>query len=365
MSQPKNFRFNENNFDLIRLFAAMQVAVHHAAHHLKVHNEPIISGIVKVLDLFPGVPIFFFISGFLISKSFESNSRILHYTKNRALRLFPGLIVCGVVTVAMISMSGYFSEVDVSSSGMAIWIISQLTFFQFYDPDFLSGYGIGQANGSLWTIYIEIQFYILVPFIYLTLNSVWSTVRSFNRVVLLMLVFFYLVHLLLASTSGGGLLLRLAEMTFVPYFYMFLIGMLFQRHFDFFSKLLEGRFIVLLVIYFAVCLGLNSVMDVTLGNAMNPLLYMVLCCLTFSAAFSMRGLGRKLLQSNDISYGVYIYHMPIVNLFIYLGMVSSTGYFYLALLASILVAAMSWMLIEKPFMKLKNQPLNPLRKINL
>ena len=50
-----------NNFDLIRLFAASQVAITHASEHLG-FNHPIIDAIAFL----PGVPIFFFISGFLI-----------------------------------------------------------------------------------------------------------------------------------------------------------------------------------------------------------------------------------------------------------------------------------------------------------
>lgn len=44
------------------------------------------------IDLFPGVPIFFFISGFLISKSFEENSVLKEYALNRILRIYPGLL---------------------------------------------------------------------------------------------------------------------------------------------------------------------------------------------------------------------------------------------------------------------------------
>ena len=57
-----------NNFKLIRLFAAMQVAIVHSAGHLNINIQ-----YLKFLDLLPGVPIFFFISGFLIIKSFKKN----------------------------------------------------------------------------------------------------------------------------------------------------------------------------------------------------------------------------------------------------------------------------------------------------
>ena len=58
-----------NNFDLVRLFAASQVLVLHAAYLLKVAPAPDtpLGAAFDVLGWFPGVPIFFIVSGFLIT----------------------------------------------------------------------------------------------------------------------------------------------------------------------------------------------------------------------------------------------------------------------------------------------------------
>ena len=61
--------FRENNFDAIRLVAASQVMVVHRMEHLHVSMPALRS----VITAFPGVPAFFFISGFLISASWERN----------------------------------------------------------------------------------------------------------------------------------------------------------------------------------------------------------------------------------------------------------------------------------------------------
>ena len=58
-----------NNFDLIRLLAALQVLFWHGAVHLGIMPR---FGIFKeILFQLPGVPIFFTISGFLISYSLK------------------------------------------------------------------------------------------------------------------------------------------------------------------------------------------------------------------------------------------------------------------------------------------------------
>ena len=58
---------HDNNFDLLRLFAATEVMLSHAIEHLKL---PVWPWVVEIILLFPGVPIFFVISGFLITETF-------------------------------------------------------------------------------------------------------------------------------------------------------------------------------------------------------------------------------------------------------------------------------------------------------
>lgn len=59
-----NYKGN-NCFDLIRLFAALQVVIGHASFHLKTE----VGLVGELLKNFPGVPIFFVISGYCVTKS--------------------------------------------------------------------------------------------------------------------------------------------------------------------------------------------------------------------------------------------------------------------------------------------------------
>jgi len=96
-----------NNFDLLRLCAALQVAILHVARELSPQYGS--APWVGVLEVFSGVPIFFFISGFLISRSYERSKSLTDYALNRTLRIFPALHVCVLLNIIAIALTGYFT----------------------------------------------------------------------------------------------------------------------------------------------------------------------------------------------------------------------------------------------------------------
>jgi len=123
-------QFKRNNFDLLRLFAAAQVVTGHLQQYLDLPDN----FLFHMFGLFPGVPIFFFISGFLISKSYE-NTNFLEYARNRALRIYPALIVCTLLSLLAVFLTGYFRTVRFSIISVVAWIASHIIFV-FYTPNF-------------------------------------------------------------------------------------------------------------------------------------------------------------------------------------------------------------------------------------
>jgi len=349
--------FRSNNFNLVRLFAALQVTVHHAFVHLNINTDSLT--IIKYLDLFPGVPIFFFVSGFLITKSFERNPIISGYIRNRLLRIYPALIVCVFLSVGSVWVTKYFSNIDVGFSKLLVWILAQISFVQFYNPDFMRGYGTGVLNGSLWTVAVELQFYTLVPLYY----WIFNLAKSKNKIILVIILFFMTLHIiyfLLIGKYGEYLLYKLWGVSFIPWLYMFFIGAFFQRNFNKMHLILSDKFLLIFPIYLLISyysvyhLGWDS------GNSLNPILYLILSITIFSFAYSHNTLGGSLLKSNDISYGIYIYHMPIVNFLLFYRHTSSIFNIFQAVVSTLVFAILSWFFIEKPAMKLKKDPLNPI-----
>jgi peptidoglycan/LPS O-acetylase OafA/YrhL len=75
--------------------------------------------------------------------------------------------------------------------------------------------------------------------------------------------------------------------------------------------------------------------------------------LTISAAYSNVNLSSKILRGNDISYGVYIYHMIVVNCAVALGYTHNVIWLLVVFLVTIAAGYLSWILIESKALKMK------------
>ena len=347
-----------NNFDLIRLLAAAQVALVHSAGHLGADLQlPVLT---TVIGFFPGVPIFYFVSGFLISRSFERNPRVNEFARNRILRIYPALLVCLAVSLASVAATGYFHAHPVAAGPLIAWLGAQASVAQFFNPAFLRGYGVGVLNGSLWTISVELQFYVLIPCIYAALGSRLHRAREANAILVGAIVFFMLTNRLYmwaAPHYAGVLPYEFFGVTFVPWIYMFLVGLLFQRNFATLQRMVRGRFLPLLLLYCLACWLALDAFGSTFGNALPPVLFVILSFLLFAAAYSRATLSDRLLRRNDISYGIYIYHMPVVNFLLSQSMGGSKAALAMAMAVTIALAWGSWILIERPALTLKKHPL--------
>src|SRR6516162_857053 len=91
----------QNNFDALRLFAASSVIFSHSFLVAEGTQNGewliLLTGTQCILGL-TGVFIFFAISGFLVTQSFEQTPNPLHYLAKRALRIFPGLFIATLIS---------------------------------------------------------------------------------------------------------------------------------------------------------------------------------------------------------------------------------------------------------------------------
>lgn len=366
-------KFRVNNFDLIRLAAALQVVFIHTAWHLKVLDLD--SPLMRFIERFPGVPIFFFVSGFLISRSFETHSELGNYARNRGFRIFPALWICVALSVLSVAATGYFATHSTSLPKFLGWCAGQMTVLQSFNPSFMHDYGVGVLNGSLWTISVELQFYILTPILYFVFRRVSkSTANVLLLGLIVVFMAFNLIHQRYWSIHYPEvfeIVRKVIGTTFIPWFYMFLVGIWMQRHFEWAQKFVRERTFVFFAAYLVTLLVMLDPEMIVLylpedqqlglpGNKIDPLGFVVLAFFVMALAYNRPTLAGRILKRNDISYGVYIYHMPIVNFLITYGIVGTFASQAIAIGATVALAIGSWVLVERPCMKLKRNSLNPL-----
>ena len=141
----------ENNFDLLRLIAAVQIASYHCYEHLHFTSQ-VLNNIIYSFRYFFGIHILFTISGFLIFSSFGHTPDLKRYFRNRFLRVYPGLWTCLLVTITILAAFGYINQTNIFSRQFWLWLGTQLTILQFYTPDMFRQFGVRNPNGALWTI---------------------------------------------------------------------------------------------------------------------------------------------------------------------------------------------------------------------
>ena len=127
---------------------------------------------------------------------------------------------------------------------------------------------------------------------------------------------------------------------------MFLIGVITYQHRNF-----VGKYFKLTLIGFPmmlVCIILDSSVLILFQSSGNRL--GVVYFISYCAVIMFLGFGTKVMKIKfDFSYGIYIWHMVVINFFFIIGWNSMS----LFILTTISLACFSWFVIEKPALKLK------------
>lgn len=155
----------DNNFNLLRILAALGVLVSHAYPiSLGVGAlEPLSALLGDVTLGTVSVMIFFSISGFFITRSFAGRTSLGRFMQARCLRLFPALIVVLIVTLLVAGLWLTTAEPGVFWAAAPDYFLHNVTlFFLHYDlPGVFTANPYGPPiNGSLWTLNYEVLCYL-------------------------------------------------------------------------------------------------------------------------------------------------------------------------------------------------------------
>jgi len=341
-----------SHFNLIRLLAALQVLIVHGCNHLKINNF-----FVDAINILPGVPIFFFISGLLISAAYDRSypNNLNKYISNRFLRIYPALWACVGISCLLVFCTGYFETVTFSSSSFLVWMGAQLSFFQFYNPSFMHGFGVGTLNGALWTISVELQFYCLTPVLFYVFNRRKSLLGFIFVGSLITNLFFRFYG------DKSHLIAKLIHVSFVPWIYIFILGFWVYKNRSRVETLLDKSYMPILIAGFLLSMCFIGSYNANASNSINPIAVLFLAGILIKLSklnFGKLTKTQAFIEKNDFSYSLYLYHMPVLNLLLYVHFNSPVFTLISLVVITSCFSIGSWFLIENPILKIKNKTLS-------
>ena len=337
---------NTNNFDFLRLFAACLVIVFHASCLMGRFQDPLSYITHNSTDLGAlAVSIFFVISGYLITQSFERSKSILQYVGARFLRICPGMFALCVVTACCLgplvsenNWHDYFADND-------FWkYFRNCQFMQTFvhlPGVFMHNHYPGAVNGSIWTLPVEAFMYAV------TLCLGITRLQKYKICMTVIFAALIAADMQIFSTPAGGqtTFLWLPPMVATAKFtIMYLAGALFYLYRN--SIKLSWQAALLTLAFLAASYGTPHSRLVE---------YFCVPYLVMFGAYFPAPYLRNAAKYGDFSYGIYLYGFVVQQSIMYFtqGHLSPIKFILLSLAISFVCAYFSWNLVEKPAMSLK------------
>lgn len=335
-----------NNFDLLRMLAAVCITFTHSFNLLaQNNNEALMQLSGSRYDFsFIGLCIFFSISGYLIAKSACTSRSLVHYWWKRLLRIQPLLILVCLLSIFLLGpllttlpARDYFSDL---STWTYLRNVFPATGIQFNLPGVFSNNIVeSSVNGSLWTLVIEERLYLLVSVLFfLKPAGKWYFI-----IPLLVLNALFLISNYVAGTDviayfrGVHIFYALVFLNASAYY---LLGIDFR-------KMAASPGLLLSVAGMALCVCIP---------AMHYLSVFVAPLLVISLA-NIRAFTNRAGKWGDFTYGIYIFSFPVQQMLIHFSgnSISPSALFGKTMLIVFPLAVISWHFFEKKFLALKDR----------
>ena len=307
---------------------------------------------------------FFVLSGYLLYRAFARAAlgqgkavNVRSYLVRRAARIVPAYYVAILGTLALLWAAG-----DVPGRRLvdAAQLPLYFVFGQNYTPDTLL-----KLNAATWTLAVEVVFYLMLPVIgWLALR--WCRGRVGRQALLLAgLAATGLAWNAVDYSAGWGPVASHSPPSFLPYFACgMLVALLVEwrrargsaRLGTGASAALVGGAAAVLVLngWWHATFAHDSVAMEVLADSGAALAFAaIIAALVLGTGTGVRWLGaRPLAWMGEITYGFYLWHIPLLVCARGLGILPSGIVLGLAVLpVAIAFGAASWHWIEQPFMR--------------
>lgn len=344
--------FSKNNLDCLRLLLASIVALFHL-HALT--GVRAFSAFGTYLSPTFAVRSFFVISGLLIYRSYARSSSIRSYFDKRIRRIYPAYFTIIVVAAFGLFPLSVFPASKYFGLGLLKYLAANLVFLNFLVPSLpgvFSSASNSAVNGALWTLKIEVLFYISVPFLH------WLCERFGTKLVLgicfvLSCIWKYGFEVLASRSNLPAVfgfdrsrnIYSQLSVQFPAQLAYFIAGIVLLLYFDklksYYGVILAATVALFLVDHFFTGGLLDS------GGTLD--------LLWISGIVFIFGFWRyfgNFSKHGDFSYGLYIVHWPILQTLVALHLHKLNPFLFLALAVLSIAsgAFLMWHLVEKRFL---------------
>ncbi len=287
---------------------------------------------------------FFVLSAFLTFHSFgRGGFSAKSYALRRTLRLYPAyvavVLVCFVGGVFLTTLSAW----DYFTNGETWrYLGANLSFLNFLSPTlpgvFADNAHMAMVNGSLWTMKVEVMFYLVAPFLFRLCRGPRRTATILVSLMLLAVVWREGLTMLYFRT--GNELFRVLSYQFVAQMLPFGAGMALYFAFGWVKR--HAR-----VVFFASsCAFVCTLVWYELYPLQCPAFAVLLVLLAYADFRPLWAVNRL----PNLTYGLFLWHFPVIQTLIALGVTDQNlwlGLLYAGLITLGLAYAQH-RLIEKP-----------------
>ena len=327
-----------NNFDLLRLALATTVFL---VHSYVLSGAEALAILDRVLSSDLAIKGFFAISGYLVLMSYENSRSALEYFEKRARRILPAYVTVVLVAALAGAVLTEHPLADYLRDGALRYLAANLAFANFIAPSLPGVFAANPehaVNGALWTLKIEVMFYLCLPFIVVAARRLGGL--PVFAVLYALSVAYSLLLLGMEQRSGNPIYGVLARQLPGQLTYFLCGGLLYKLSPD----LKRPRYAIVFAVACAYLFWAGTT-DALLAPPGVAFLAIYL-------AVGLPWLG-NFGRFGDFSYGVYIVHFPILQALVHYGAFRSDPWLAFAAACGLVfaTAALLWHLIEKPALK--------------